>query len=101
MRFSTQAVPAIVREYFGIDGTASDLNGYDVWNYLIRADDGKKYILKISPLVESEPFLDAQVQIMQFLARTPLADKLQHHIAGVNGNFLVPARIDCKQYHLR
>lgn len=101
MRFSTQAVSAMTMEFFGIDGTASDLNGYDVWNYLIRTADGKKFILKISPLVESEPLLDAQIQMMQYLAQTFLADKLQHHVPGVKGELLVPALINGKEYRLR
>lgn len=101
MRFSTQAVPDIVKEYFGIEGSASDLNGYDEWNYLITGNDGKRYVFKVSGPAQDKYFLDAQVAILRHLSQTSMSDKFQRHEKGVNGEYLVTAFINAKEYHLR
>lgn len=101
MRISTQAVPSIVKEYFGVEGTAADLNGYDEWNYLINASDGKQYVLKVSGQAQDKHFLEAQVLITEHLAATPAGEKLQRHLPGVNGERLITALIDNREYYLR
>lgn len=101
MRFSTSGAAEVLKEYFGIDGDVSNLSGYDEWNYLITTKDGKRYIFKVAREEHGVHFLDAQVQITDHLANTPLRSKLQQHVAGLNNKKLVPAIIDGKQYYLR
>ncbi|NML23483.1 aminotransferase class III-fold pyridoxal phosphate-dependent enzyme [Pseudoflavitalea sp. G-6-1-2] len=101
MKFSTEAASSLVKEYFGIDGVAKDLNGYDEWNYLFTSAEGKKYIFKIGNEEHGASFLDAQVRITSHLAETSVGSKVQQHVPALNGQSLIPVAIDGKQYFLR
>lgn len=101
MKFSTEAAASLVKEYFGIEGVAKDLNGYDEWNYLFTSAEGKKYIFKIGNEEHGASFLDAQVSITAHLAGTPVGSKVQQHMTALNGQSLIPVAIDGKQYFLR
>ena len=101
MKFSTAAAASLVKEYFGIEGTAKDLNGYDEWNYLFTSAEGKKYIFKIANEEHGASFLDAQVRITAHLAETPVGSRLQQHVPSLGGQRLIPVTINGTQHYLR
>ncbi len=78
-----------------------DLNGYDEWNYLITAGDGKRYIFKIATDEQGAELLNAQVRITEHLAATPVGWGLQQHIPTPDQQHLVPVVIEGKRYYLR
>lgn len=101
MRFSTETVSLLVKQYFGIGGTISDLNGYDEWNYLVLSKDGTKFIFKVATDEHGAAFLDAQVKITEHLSATSLGSRLQQHQPSLEGEKLVPVLIDGTRYYLR
>jgi Ser/Thr protein kinase RdoA (MazF antagonist) len=56
---------------------ASVLNGYDELNFLLIEKSGKKNILKVSNSSHDYFFLEAQVKILQHLAKSDLAAEFQ------------------------
>ncbi|MBO9634158.1 MAG: aminotransferase class III-fold pyridoxal phosphate-dependent enzyme, partial [Chitinophagaceae bacterium] len=101
MRFSTNSVERLVKEHFNLEGQATDLNGYDEWNYLFTQKDGSKFIFKVATDEHGAAFLNAQVRITDHLAGTPVGSRLQQHVASAEGAKLVAVLIDGKRYYLR
>lgn len=102
MRFSTDAINLLVKQYFGIAGKATDLSGYDEWNYLITANDGKRYVFKVGTDQHGAAFLRAQVKITEHLALTSVGSRLQQHYPAIDEQLkMVPVLIDGKRYYLR
>jgi 4-aminobutyrate aminotransferase-like enzyme/Ser/Thr protein kinase RdoA (MazF antagonist) len=101
MRFSTKTAAGLVEQYFGITSAASDLNGYDEWNYLIEAGDGRRYVFKVATDEQGAALLHAQVRITEHLATTPMGWGLQQHLPSLDQQKLVPVIIEGKRYYLR
>lgn len=101
MRFSTETAAGLVEQYFGIAGAATGLNGYDEWNYLITAGDGKRYVFKIATDEQGAELLNAQVRITEHLTATPVGWGIQQHIPSADQQRLVPVVFEGKRYYLR
>lgn len=101
-RFFTEAqITELVAEYYSMEVSVKKLSGeYDL-NYLLRATDGKKYILKISGSNVSPDFADAQVQIINHLAGSAVRDQFQQHITNKNGEDLTVIHKDGQQWYIR
>lgn len=101
MRFSTNTVEHLVKEHFNIEGQATDLNGYDEWNYLFTGKNGKRYVFKVATDEHGASFLEAQVRITDHLAGTAVGARLQQHMPSTGGAKLIPVTMDGKRFYLR
>jgi len=77
MNFTIGSIENWVANYYGIEVKASVLNGYDELNFLLVEKSGKKNILKVSNSSHDYFFLEAQVKILQYLAKTDIASQFQ------------------------
>ncbi|MES1181728.1 MAG: phosphotransferase, partial [Flavobacterium sp.] len=101
MNFSENDIVNLVQQHYLIEVSAKSLNGYDELNYLLEDKTGKKYIFKIATDEHGLHFLDAQIQIVNHLSKSNVADKFQHYILNTEGNELTTIVIDGKNYYLR
>lgn len=101
-RFFTEAqITELVAKHYGIAVSSKKLTGeYDL-NYLLRAADGKKYILKISGSNVNPDFADAQVKIINHLAGSAVHDQFQQHVPNKNGEDLTIIHQDGQQWYIR
>ena len=61
---------------FGVRGTATELPAEVDWNFLIETEEGRRYVLKVTPGSWPSDELDLQVKVLEALARTGLADRV-------------------------
>jgi 4-aminobutyrate aminotransferase-like enzyme/Ser/Thr protein kinase RdoA (MazF antagonist) len=99
--FSETEVRQLAREQYGLTVTVKALNGYDEQNYLLTDEKGKRYILKIASDEHGYYFLDAQVNILNVLAKSELAGKFQHYCLNKKGKELTTIVQDKKNYYIR
>ena len=83
MNFSEETIEQLAKDHYGLATTAKSLNGYDELNFLLSTDTNEKYILKISNEDHPLPFLYAQVQIIQHLSKSTLANEFQQFCIGM------------------
>ena len=99
--FSTQEAEQLIQDYYHLKVKASSLQGYDEQNFLLRGEDGKKYVLKIATDEHQIHFLDAQVKIINHLSNSNLASKFQHVLPSTAGKEISTLVIDDTNYYLR
>ena len=83
----TEALEA-VREHFGIDGTLTQLAGERDLNFRLDAEDGHRYVVKVSSPDEVDEILHIEVDLMRHVARTTQGFS-PDVIATPNGDFIV------------
>ena len=64
---STKKVEKIVKKEYGIEGSASKLQGEIDINYKISTKDSQDYILKVSRPDSTAEYLDFQIKILKFI----------------------------------
>ncbi len=101
MNFSEQQIVDLVKKYYGLTVIVKALTGEYEFNYLLTAEDGKKYIFKIAGDEHSYDFFDAQVKILNHLSKTEVADKFYKYLPNTEGKDLMELMIDEKKYYLR
>ena len=57
-----------VREHYGLDGTLTPLPGYRDRNFLLEADGGVRYVVKVSSPDEPQPILEFENRMIERLA---------------------------------
>lgn len=67
LKISNQQAEVILSKLYNIKGKASELPGEIDFNFRIKVANATGYILKISRHIESEPYLDFQQNILQFV----------------------------------
>ncbi|MFH1632778.1 MAG: aminotransferase class III-fold pyridoxal phosphate-dependent enzyme [Chloroflexota bacterium] len=67
-RFTKDEARNFARKLYGIDGQVTPLPGYSNQNFLLHADTGEGYVLKISNAAEESASLEAQNQALAHLA---------------------------------
>jgi 4-aminobutyrate aminotransferase-like enzyme/Ser/Thr protein kinase RdoA (MazF antagonist) len=77
------------------------LNGYDELNFLLVEKSGKKNILKVSNSAHDYFFLEAQVKILQHLAKSDLAAQFQVYTLNKKGETLTEIMVDDQTYYIR
>jgi len=85
MNFTIGSIENWVANYYGIEVKASVLNGYDELNFLLVEKSGKKNILKVSNSSHDYFFLEAQVKILQHLAKSDLDSKFHTYTLNKKG----------------
>ena len=101
MRFTEKQVEQLVKNYYGLEITVKNLSGEYDFNYLLKATDGNKYILKISTKADEYHFLDAQVKIADHLSQTSIADQFSRYLKNKKGDELTLHEEAGKKYYLR
>lgn len=101
MRFTEKQVEQLVKNYYGLEITVKNLSGEYDFNYLLKATDGNKYILKISTKADEYHFLDAQVKIADHLSQTSIADQFSRYLKNKKGDNLTLHEEAGKKYYLR
>jgi 4-aminobutyrate aminotransferase-like enzyme/Ser/Thr protein kinase RdoA (MazF antagonist) len=72
----------LLAELFGLDGHATPLPSERDQNFLLRAADGTRYVLKIANAAETRGMLEAENAVMRHLAATGLAPALVTTVTG-------------------
>ena len=101
MNFSIGTIENWVANYYGIEVKASVLNGYDELNFLLTEKSGKKNILKVSNSSHDYFFLEAQVKILQHLAKSDLAAEFQVTTLNKKGETLTEIIVEETTYYIR
>ncbi len=101
MNFTIGTIENWVANYYGIEVKASVLNGYDELNFLLVEKSGKKNILKVSNSSHDYFFLEAQVKILQHLAKTDIASQFQTYTLNKKGETLTEIIVDEQTYYIR
>jgi 4-aminobutyrate aminotransferase-like enzyme/Ser/Thr protein kinase RdoA (MazF antagonist) len=85
-RFSAHEVLGLLTEFYSLTGTVSALPSERDQNFLVKAADGKSYVLKIANPLEESGFLEAQQQAMMLVAeKTGLCPRV---VPGAQGKTL-------------
>ncbi len=101
MHFSEEYIREAVKEYYQLDVQVKSLTGEYELNYLLTANDGKKYIFKIAADKDGYDFFDAQVKIVNHLSASAVADKFNKYVLNIEGKELTPIKAEGKNYYLR
>ena len=101
MNLTIGSIENWVANYYGIEVKASVLNGYDELNFLLVEKSGKKNILKVSNSSHDYFFLEAQVKILQHLAKSDLASQFQTYTLNKKGETLTEITVDEATYYIR
>ena len=85
MEIKQYDIAQLLQTHYGINGTIKVLEGYDELNFLVNADDQKKYIVKIANASHVFSFVEAQVKILTHLSNTSIANYFQYPILNTDG----------------
>lgn len=58
----------ILLSLYGLTGTASELPGYEDFNFRVKVNNGNVFVLKISRPNEDEDYLNFQEELLQYIA---------------------------------
>lgn len=84
---TNEQVLAISEHYFGTTGEVTKLDGYEDFNYRIKAADAS-YILKVSRPNEDEEYLDFQQKLIQHIESSDTSIIAPKIVKSVDGNTL-------------
>ena len=101
MSFTEKQVQDLVKKYYHKKVTVKPLTGEYDFNYLLKDNDGRKYIFKIANDEHSYDFFDAQVKIVNHLSSTDVADKFSEYIKTTEGNELTILEKDGRKHYMR
>lgn len=101
MTFLESDIQQLAKQHYGLTVLAKALNGYDEQNFLLTGSNGKKYIFKVATDEHGLHFLDAQVRIINHLAKSAVANRLQQFLLNTEGRELTTLVIEGKNYYLR
>lgn len=101
MDFSEQQIKAWVKQYYDIDASVKILTGEYEFNYLLTTPNGAKCIFKVASDEYSYAFFDAQVKMLEHLAKSAVADKFFTYIPNTEGNAITLVQLGNKYYYLR
>ncbi|WP_160716126.1 aminotransferase class III-fold pyridoxal phosphate-dependent enzyme [Chitinophaga solisilvae] len=88
--FSTTGIIKLVQEYYGLNVTGKELEGYEEANFFLEDENGKKYICKVADDTHSPSFLDAQAKILDKLSRSNIAGHFQQVLKNKKGEAVTP-----------
>lgn len=99
--FDERAIQQLVKTHYQKVVTVKPLTGEYDFNYLLKDNVGRKYILKIANDEHSYNFFDAQVKMVNHLCATEVADKFSSYIKTINGNELTILEDNGRKYYMR
>ncbi len=95
-----EVIELLSREY-GINASLQALPGYEEQNFRVTTSAGNTFLLKIADETASLTFLEAQIAILQHLAKSDLSEKFQHCIPNAGGNFITQLNLEGQVYYVR
>lgn len=101
MSHSEIQIIELVGKYFGLKVTARALQGYEELNFLLKENNGNKYICKLSPEPCPLDFLDARVKIIHHLSNSPLAKYFQWVLKSSDGPEVCKVTLMDRTYYMR
>ncbi len=101
MFFTEEKIAEIAAGHYGISGSVNALNGYDELNFVISTSDGKMFICKVANDKHGLFFLDAQVEMLQYLAVSIVSDGFSQYLKNNSGNQITTINVDDANYYLR
>lgn len=99
--FTENRIADLVKAYYNKTVVVKTLSGEYDFNFMLKDEDGIKYILKIASDEQGFSFVDAQVQILNHLATKEIAPFFNHHIKSVDGKEIVLLEETGKKYYMR
>jgi len=88
-RFSPDEAQRIAAEGWGLDVRAEALAGEFDFNFLIHAQGGERYVLKVSPVDADRESLECQTAVLGHLRGSPVAGLVQKAVPTVTGSELL------------
>ncbi len=88
-----EVIELLSREH-GINASLQALPGYEEQNFRVTTSAGNNFLLKIADQAASLTFLEAQIAILQHLAKSDLSEKFQHCIPNAGGNFITELNLE-------
>ncbi|MDN5204445.1 aminotransferase class III-fold pyridoxal phosphate-dependent enzyme [Fulvivirgaceae bacterium BMA10] len=87
--FSIVEAEEVMRQSFGIAGTAKPLGSYIDQNFMIESTSGERYILKIANQSEAMEFVKAQADILNFLEKSDGGNKYPKSVKSPNDQDII------------
>ncbi len=84
----------LAAEGWGLDGEIEPLAGEFDFNFLIRARDGERFVLKVSPVDAERESLECQIATLRHLQASPVAPLVQRPVPTAGGLDLLAAEDD-------
>ena len=81
----------LAAEGWGLDGEVEPLAGEFDFNFLIRARDGERFVLKVSPLDADRVSLECQIAVLRHLQASEVAGFVQRPVPTTDGLDLLAA----------
>ncbi len=81
----------LAAEGWGLDGEVEPLAGEFDFNFLIRARDGERFVLKVSPVDADRESLEGQIAVLRHLQASPVATLVQRPVSTTDGLDLLAA----------
>jgi len=81
----------LAAEGWGLDGELEPLAGEFDFNFLIRARDGRRFVLKVSPVNADRESLECQIAALRHLQASPVAPLVQRPVSTTDGLDLLAA----------
>jgi 4-aminobutyrate aminotransferase-like enzyme/Ser/Thr protein kinase RdoA (MazF antagonist) len=100
-QFTHQDIAQLVEQYYGLNVSVKSCPGYDEGNYQLADQQGKKYILKIAGNDHGLDFIRAQIETLNFLGKSELANKIPHCLLAKDGSYLQTIDIRGTTYYWR
>ncbi len=100
-RFEEGEVIELLSREYGINASLQALPGYEEQNFRVTTSAGNTFLLKIADETASLPFLEAQIAILQHLAKSDLSEKFQQCIPNAGGTFITHVGSDEHVYYMR
>ncbi|SMC62838.1 aminotransferase class III-fold pyridoxal phosphate-dependent enzyme [Pedobacter africanus] len=67
MILSEKYIEELVRTRYGLEVNVTSIAGYEDQNFLLKTDEGARFIVKVNVNPSDPAFLEAQIRVMQFL----------------------------------
>ena len=83
--FTTDRAKNLAAEGWGLDGEVESLAGEFDFNFLIRARDGERFVLKVSPMDAERESLECQIALLRHLEVSPVATLVQRAVPTTDG----------------
>lgn len=102
MILSEQYIKDLIHTHYAMDVYAiKKINGYEDHNFLIEDASGGKFIAKLTPNPDNLAFLEAQLEVMDFLRAMDKEIKIQEVLPNLNDKHLTVVHADDKTFYLR
>jgi len=98
--FGEEEVRQVAREHFSINGEFRPLLSERDQNFDIQCDDGRRFVMRIANIGDSEDIIDLQVSALQHLAAMNPALPVPKLLLNANGEALSKVTFGDKSMHL-